>query len=91
MRWRFTAVEARNWETVFIPNSKLVKGDVAVLGKRHEQPRQWRRWVYFNVDFRHAPTTVIGTVMAADAESLGRRVMEDQSWLLDKMRQFFGL
>jgi small-conductance mechanosensitive channel/CRP-like cAMP-binding protein len=65
VRWRFTAVETRNWETVFIPNSKLVKGDVTVLGKRHRQPRQWRRWVYFNVDFRHAPTTVIDTVLGA--------------------------
>lgn len=65
VRWRFTAVETRNWETVFIPNSKLVKGDVIVLGKRHLQPRQWRRWVYFNVDFRHAPTTVMDTVLPA--------------------------
>jgi len=65
VRWRFTAVETRNWETVYIPNSKLVKGDVTVLGKRSGMPHQWRRWVWFNIDFRHAPTTVIDTVLEA--------------------------
>lgn len=65
VRWRFTSVETRNWETVYIPNSKLVKGDVMVLGKRSGQPHQWRRWVWFNVDFRHHPTTVIDTVVKA--------------------------
>jgi small-conductance mechanosensitive channel/CRP-like cAMP-binding protein len=65
IRWRFTSVETRNWETVYIPNSKLVKGDVIVLGKRSGQPHQWRRWVWFNVDFRHHPTTVIETVTKA--------------------------
>jgi len=65
VRWRFTSVETRNWETVYIPNSKLVKGDVIVLGKRSGQPHQWRRWVWFNVDFRHHPTTVIETVLKA--------------------------
>ena len=65
VRWRFTAVETRNWETVFIPNSKLVKDNVTVLGKRAGQPEQWRRWVYFNVDFRQHPTTVIDVVLAA--------------------------
>lgn len=65
VRWRFTSVETRNWETVYIPNSKLVKGDVTVLGKRSGQPHQWRRWVWFNVDFRHHPTTVIDVVQRA--------------------------
>ncbi len=69
VRWRFTAVETRNWETVFIPNSKIVKDNVVVLGKRAGQPRQWRRWVYFNVDFRRAPSTVIATVVEALRES----------------------
>lgn len=65
IRWRFTAVETRNWETVYIPNSKIVKDVVTVMGKRAGQPRQVRRWVYFNVDFRHAPTDVISTVLEA--------------------------
>jgi len=65
IRWRFTAVETRNRETVFIPNSKIVKNDVTVLGQRSGQPRQWRRWVYFNVDFRTAPGDVVDAVLEA--------------------------
>jgi small-conductance mechanosensitive channel/CRP-like cAMP-binding protein len=65
IRWRFTAIETRNWETVIIPNAQLIKGQVTVLGRRTgEQPR-WRRWVYFNVDFRFSPTQVIDAAQAA--------------------------
>jgi small-conductance mechanosensitive channel/CRP-like cAMP-binding protein len=59
IRWRYTAVETRNWETVIIPNSALMKGPVTVLGRRAGKPVQVRRWVWFNVDFRHSPTEVI--------------------------------
>jgi small-conductance mechanosensitive channel/CRP-like cAMP-binding protein len=65
IRWRFTAIETRNWETVYVPNSRLVKDSVIVVGKRQGAPRQWRRWVYFNVDFRHAPSDVMSTVLDA--------------------------
>jgi small-conductance mechanosensitive channel/CRP-like cAMP-binding protein len=64
IRWRFTAVETRNWETVIIPNAQLIKGQVTVLGRRIGQPVRWRRWVYFNVDFRFSPTHVIDTVQS---------------------------
>src|SRR5262249_6588185 len=43
IRWRYTAIETRNWETVIIPNSVLMKGQVIVLGRRTGQPVQWRR------------------------------------------------
>lgn len=62
IRWRHTAVETRNWETVIIPNSILMKGQVVILGRRLGQPLQWRRWVYFNVDFRYQPSDVIAAV-----------------------------
>jgi small-conductance mechanosensitive channel/CRP-like cAMP-binding protein len=65
IRWRFTAIETRNWETVIIPNAQLIKGQVTILGRRTGEPRRWRRWVYFNVDFRYSPTQVIDTVQAA--------------------------
>ncbi|MCA9577721.1 MAG: mechanosensitive ion channel family protein [Polyangiales bacterium] len=65
IRWRYTAIETRNWETVIFPNSMLTRGQVMVLGKRSGQPEQWRRWVYFHVDFRHAPTDVIAVVTQA--------------------------
>ena len=63
--WRQTSIETRDWDTVVIPNSVLMKGEVALLGHRLGAPRQRRQWVYFNVDFRHSPTEVIGAVEAA--------------------------
>lgn len=65
IRWRYTAIETRNWETVLLPNSALMKGPVMVLGRRHGTPEQWRRWVWFNVDFRYPPSDVIGAVEKA--------------------------
>ncbi len=65
IRWRFTAIETRNWETVIIPNSVLMKSQVTLLGHREHKPRQWRRWVYFNVDWRHQPSDVIEAVQNA--------------------------
>jgi CRP-like cAMP-binding protein len=65
IRWRYTAVETRNWETLIVPNSVLTTEKVMVLGRRIGQPLQWRRWVYFNVDFRRAPSDVIPVVVEA--------------------------
>jgi small-conductance mechanosensitive channel/CRP-like cAMP-binding protein len=64
-RWRYTAIETRNWETVVIANSVLVRSQIVVLGKRQGQPLQWRRWVWFNVDFRYLPSDVISAVQDA--------------------------
>lgn len=65
IRWRQTSIETRNWDTVVIPNSVLMKGQVLLLGRRLGAPRQHRQWVYFNVDFRFAPTAVVEAVQAA--------------------------
>ncbi|HEX7668182.1 MAG TPA: mechanosensitive ion channel family protein, partial [Polyangiaceae bacterium] len=65
IRWRYTAIETRNWETVIVPNSLLVKGQVTVLGRRAGKPHYLRRWVYFNVDFRYPPSEVIRVVVEA--------------------------
>lgn len=65
IRWRQTSIETRNWDTVIIPNSVLMKSQVIVLGRRFGKPKQHRMWVYFNVDFRHAPADVIAAVEAA--------------------------
>lgn len=65
IRWRQTSIETRNWDTVVIPNSALMKGQVVLLGRRAGAPRQHRQWVYFNVDFRYEPTRVIDAVTAA--------------------------
>jgi len=65
IRWRHTAIETRNWDTIVIPNSALMKSQVTVLGRRTGQPRQHRQWVYFNVDFRYSPAEVIDVIQTA--------------------------
>jgi small-conductance mechanosensitive channel/CRP-like cAMP-binding protein len=65
IRWRHTSIETRNWDTIVIPNSALMKSQVTVLGRRTGQPRQHRQWVYFNVDFRYSPAEVIDVVQNA--------------------------
>ncbi|MCK9201014.1 MAG: mechanosensitive ion channel family protein [Gallionella sp.] len=62
IRWRSTLVETRNWETVVFPNSQLMKNKFLVLGRRADQPVQWRRWVWFNVNLKTTPTRVINAV-----------------------------
>lgn len=62
IRWRSTAVETSNWETVVIPNGQLMKNSFTVIGRRSGQPLQWRRWIYFTVDPGATPGRVIGTV-----------------------------
>ena len=79
IRWRHTAIETRNWDTIVIPNSLLMKGQITVLGRRAGAPRQHRQWVYFNVDFRYPPTDVIDTVETAlRAESMPNIAGEPQ-------------
>jgi CRP-like cAMP-binding protein/small-conductance mechanosensitive channel len=63
--WRHVAIETRNWDTVIIPNSVLMRSQVLIQGERSGQALQERRWVYFNVDFRVPPTEVIRVVTEA--------------------------
>jgi len=65
IHWRYTAVETRNWETVIVPNSVLMRSQVIVLGRRRGEPVQWRRWVQFQVDFRSSPSDVIRVIERA--------------------------
>jgi len=62
IRWRSTLVETRNWETVVFPNSQLMKNKFLVLGRRTNQPVQWRRWVWFDVGMDTSPTKVVAVV-----------------------------
>jgi small-conductance mechanosensitive channel/CRP-like cAMP-binding protein len=77
IRWRSTAIETSNWETVVVPNGQLMKNSFAVLGRRTGQPVQWRRWIYFSVDPGASPGHVIGTVenavRAADIPKAARQ------------------
>jgi small-conductance mechanosensitive channel/CRP-like cAMP-binding protein len=77
IRWRQTSIETRNWDTIVIPNSVLMKGQVTLLGRRTGAPRQHRQWVYFNVDFRYAPSDVIEAVeRALQAEPIPNVALE---------------
>ena len=62
IRWRSTLVETRNWETVVFPNSQLMKNKFLVLGRRTDQPVQWRRWIWFGVSLNVTPTRVVSAV-----------------------------
>ncbi|MBL0220484.1 MAG: mechanosensitive ion channel [Myxococcales bacterium] len=76
IRWRYTAIETRNWETVIIPNGSLVKSQVTILGQRIGEPTQLRRRLEFFVDFRTPPTEVITAVTAALVEPVPNMATE---------------
>ncbi len=66
IRWRHTVLETRNWGTLIVPNSMLLAQQIIVMGKREGQERrQYRYWVYFNVDFRYPQNQVIDVVNEA--------------------------
>jgi small-conductance mechanosensitive channel/CRP-like cAMP-binding protein len=92
IRWRHTSIETRNWDTLVIPNSALMKSQVTVLGRRSGQPRQHRQWVYFNVDFRYSPVTVIDAVETAlRAEPIPNIALEPQpNCVLMDFKESFG-
>ena len=62
IRWRSTLIETRNWETVVIPNSMLMKARVEILGQRDGAPLQWRRMLDFMVDPGVPPARVIAII-----------------------------
>jgi small-conductance mechanosensitive channel/CRP-like cAMP-binding protein len=65
IRWRYTAIETRNWDTILIPNGTLTKSQIVVAGRRSHEPTRQRRQVEFFVDFRTPPTEVIRAVERA--------------------------
>ncbi|APR87120.1 Potassium efflux system KefA protein [Minicystis rosea] len=62
IRWRYTVIETRDWDTMIVPNATILGSTITVLGKREGQPLQHRMWIYFNVDFRYSPADVIEAV-----------------------------
>ena len=65
IRWRHTAIETRDWDTIIVPNASLLAQSFSILGRRNGMPLQHRMWVYFQVDFRYAPGAVIEAVNEA--------------------------
>lgn len=70
VRWRYTAIETRNRETVYVPNSQLMKNRFAVLGSRNDPELRWRRWTWFTVETAAPPGEVCRALERAliDAE-----------------------
>lgn len=92
IRWRHTAVETRNWETVLIPNTVMTKSNVIILGRRRGQQSLWRRWVYFNVDWRFPPGDVIAAVQTAVRAAQIERVAKEPlpNVVLMEMSESYG-
>jgi small-conductance mechanosensitive channel/CRP-like cAMP-binding protein len=65
IRWRHTLVETRDFSTIVVPNASLLANNITILGWRDTAPAPQRMWVYFNVDFRFAPSQVIDCVTDA--------------------------
>ena len=65
IRWRHTVVETRDWSTIIVPNAQLLANNIMILGKREGRAVPQRYWVWFNVDFRHAPMRVVQVVTDA--------------------------
>lgn len=92
IRWRYTAIETRNWDTVLIPNAVMMKSQVVVLGRRSGQPGYTRRWVYFNVDWRYQPSDVVQCVVTALKNAHIMRVATDPApnCVLMEMSESYG-
>jgi small-conductance mechanosensitive channel/CRP-like cAMP-binding protein len=70
VRWRYTAIETRNRETVYVPNSLLMKNRFTVIGSRADTTLRWRRWTWFTVELSAPPMRVCAALerSVADAE-----------------------
>ena len=65
VRWRHTVIETRDWSTIVVPNAQLLANNITLLGKREGRTVPQRMKVWFNVDFRTAPSRVIQVVTDA--------------------------
>ncbi len=87
IRWRYTAIETRNWDTVIVPNGMLVKSTITILARRSGAAPYTRRTVEFFVDFRTPPTEVIEAVETA----LRKDAIEGVAPEPRPVVQFFGV
>jgi len=65
VRWRHTVIETRDGSTIIVPNAQLLANTITILGKRDGRTVPQRMWVWFNVDYRFAPSRVIQVVTEA--------------------------
>lgn len=77
IRWRHTAVETRDRETVMIPNSWLMKNRFNVVGSRQLPEQGWRRWVWFNIEPGQPVGHVVSVLERAVREANIRNVARE--------------
>lgn len=77
VRWRHTAVETRNRETVIIPNGWLVKNRFTIIGSRRDAKLKWRRWVWFNLELNVAPGRVCQVLEDAVKDCEAPNILQD--------------
>lgn len=65
VRWRYTAIETRNRETVIVPNSQLMKNRFTLIGSRNDPEMRWRRWVWFTLNLESNPRTACEVIERA--------------------------
>ncbi len=68
IRWRYTAIETRAWETIIIPNGVLMRSQVTILGRRNGEASKWLRTFDFFVDFRTPPASIVQAIDNALAD-----------------------
>ncbi|HMG21307.1 MAG TPA: mechanosensitive ion channel family protein [Kofleriaceae bacterium] len=77
VRWRHTVIETRDWSTIIVPNAQLLATTITLLGKRDGRSVPQRMWVWFNVDYRFAPSRVVRVVTDALCASSIENVADD--------------
>lgn len=65
VRWRYTAIETRNGETIVVPNSWLMKNRFGVLRQQPDEALVWRRTLNFNIEATALPSTVLAALQQA--------------------------
>ena len=69
IRWRHTAIETRNGETVVVPNGWMLKNRFTVIGSRSDPGAPWRRWIRVNVELSAPPARVCAVLEEAVANA----------------------
>lgn len=77
VRWRYTAIETRNRETIVVPNSQLMKNRFTLIGRREDRELRWRRWIWINIDIANQPSSVCAILEKAIADAEIRNVAAD--------------
>jgi CRP-like cAMP-binding protein len=65
IRWRHTAIENRNGETIIVPNGWMLKNRFTILASRSNPDLPWRRWIRLSVDLSAPPSAVCAVLEEA--------------------------